>query len=98
MGKKIPELIVMLTWHDKTVESAIEVFESARDAPAKFWGFKEVGLPEDSQMKILVQKMKDAGKKTFLEVVAYTRKKSVWKVPESERDARFDVLDGNHVF
>lgn len=32
MKKNIPELIVMLTHHDRTVENAIEVFESAKDA------------------------------------------------------------------
>ena len=43
MEKRIPELIVMLTWHDKTVEDAIEVFESAKDAPAsKKWGFRKI--------------------------------------------------------
>lgn len=68
---KAPELIVMLTHNDRTVENAIEVFEAAKDAPAKYWGFKEVGLPIPD-MKVLVQKMKDAGKKTFLEVVDYT--------------------------
>jgi len=69
--KNIPELIVMLTHNDRTVENAIEVFEAAKDAPARYWGFKEVGLPED-QMKLLVDKMREAGKKTFLEIVAYT--------------------------
>ena len=71
MEKNIPELIVMLTHNDRTVENAIEVFEAAKDAPAKFWGFKEDGLPED-KMKVLVEKMKEAGKRAFLEVVAYT--------------------------
>jgi len=69
--KHVPELVVMLTHNDKTVENALEVFEGAKDAPAKFWGFKEVGLPPD-KMKELVGNMKAAGKTTFLEVVAYT--------------------------
>ena len=67
----IPELIVMLTHNDRTVEDAIEVFEGAKDSKAKFWGFKEVGIPED-QMIDLVKRMKAAGKTTFLEVVDYT--------------------------
>ena len=37
-----PELIVMLTHNDVTVANAREVFEGAKDAKAKFWGFKEV--------------------------------------------------------
>ncbi len=66
-----PELIVMLTHNDVTVKSAKEVFESCKDSKAKFWGFKEVGLPLD-EMKDLYAYMKECGKTTFLEVVAYT--------------------------
>ena len=66
-----PEVIVMLTHNDKTVPNAIEVFEAAKNAKAKWWGFKEVGIPMD-QMKILAANMKAAGKRVFLEVVAYT--------------------------
>lgn len=66
-----PELIVMLTHNDVTVKNAKEVFESCKDSKAKFWGFKEVGLPLD-EMKDLYAYMKECGKTTFLEVVAYT--------------------------
>lgn len=69
--KNIPELVVMLTHHDRTVTNAIEVFEGAKNSKAKYWGFKEVGIPED-QMVDLVKRMKAAGKTTFLEVVDYT--------------------------
>ena len=68
---KHPELIVMLTHNDVTVPNAREVFEGAKDAKAKFWGFKEVGLPLD-EMKALYDYMKECGKTTFMEVVAYT--------------------------
>jgi len=66
-----PELIVMLTHHDRTVTDALEVFENARGAKAVHWGFKEVGIPLE-EMKELTGKMKAAGKKTYLEIVAYT--------------------------
>lgn len=94
--KNIPELIVMLTHHDKTVENAIEVFEAAKDAPAKFWGFKEVGIPED-QMKQLVSNMKAAGKTTFLEVVDYTEAGCVEGAKVAVR-CGFDVLMGTLYF
>lgn len=68
---KKSELIVMLTYHDKTVPNAIEIFEHCADIKAKYWGFKEQGL-ELSKMKCLAKRMKDCGKKVFLEVVAYT--------------------------
>lgn len=68
---KRPELIVMLTHNDVTVKNAKEVFESCKDTKAKYWGFKEVGLPLE-EMKELFSYMKSLGKTTFLEVVAYT--------------------------
>jgi hypothetical protein len=37
----------------------------------EFWGFKDVGLPKE-KMAQLVTMMKEAGKKTFLEVVSYS--------------------------
>ena len=49
-----PELIVMLTHNDLTVSNAAEIFEQCKNTPAKFWGFKEVGLPL-SEMKTLCQ-------------------------------------------
>lgn len=70
---KRPELIVMLTHNDVTVADAAEIFEKCKNSKAKFWGFKEVGLPLD-EMKKLYHHMKECGKTTFLEVVAYTEK------------------------
>ena len=66
-----PELIVMLTHNDRTVENAIEIYRECRNSKAKFWGFKEVGLPI-GKMKELCAMMKADGKTTFLEIVAYT--------------------------
>ena len=68
---KHPELIVMLTHNDRTVENAYEIFDACKDTKAKYWGFKEVGIPLD-EMKKLCSYMKACGKTTFLEVVAYT--------------------------
>jgi hypothetical protein len=66
-----PELIVMLTWHDYTVMDAAQVFEQCRNSKAKYWGFKEHPLPLE-EMKRLYSHMRDCGKTTFLEVVAYS--------------------------
>lgn len=65
-----PELIVMLTHNDQTVENAREVFEACKNSKARFWGFKEEPLPIQD-MKELYSIMKECGKTTFLEVVAY---------------------------
>lgn len=94
--KNVPELIVMLTHNDKTVADAIEVFEAAKDAPAKFWGFKEIGIPVD-KMKLLVKKMKAAGKTTFLEVVAYTEEECI-EGAKIGAECGFDILMGTMYF
>lgn len=70
MNNSTPELVVMLTHHDLTVDNAEEIFEICRESPARFWGFKEKPLPID-RMKALFKRMKECGKTTFLEVVAY---------------------------
>jgi len=65
------KIIIMLTHNDKTVENALEVFESCKDLPVQFWGFKDVGVPKEEMIKI-INAMKAAGKTTFLEVVSYS--------------------------
>lgn len=66
-----PQLIVMLTYNDRTVDNAYEIFDQCRNSQAQFWGFKEEPLPLP-EMKRLYSHMKACGKTTFLEVVAYT--------------------------
>ena len=74
--KNFPELIVMLTHNDRTVENAREVFEQCKNSKAKCWGFKEEPLPLED-MKKLFARMKEFGKTTFLEVVAYSEKEGL---------------------
>lgn len=69
--KPTPKLIVMLTHHDVTVPDAAAVFAQCRDTRARYWGFKEEGLPP-AEMQALFAAMKSCGKTTCLEVVAYT--------------------------
>ena len=66
-----PELIVMLTLDDRTVKNASSVFEQCKHSKAKYFGFKEEGIPL-SQMIRLYNSIKARGKYTVLEVVAYT--------------------------
>ena len=65
------ELIAMLTYNDRTVPDAPEIFEICKDSDVKYWGFKEDGLPLD-KMKKLFGSIKACGKTAVLEVVAYT--------------------------
>lgn len=66
-----PELIVMLTYNDRTVKNAYEIFEQCKNSKATIFGFKEEGIPLE-EMKKLFAYMKACGKTTALEVVAYT--------------------------
>jgi hypothetical protein len=61
----------MLTYNDETVDDALSIFRECAGLVCDFWGFKDVGLPED-RMKELVTAMKQAGKTMFLEVVSLT--------------------------
>lgn len=91
-----PELIVMLTHNDRTVQNAFEVFEACKDTKAKFWGFKEEGIPLD-EMKKLCSYMKECGKTTFLEVVAYTEEECLIGAKMAV-DCGFDFLMGTMYF
>lgn len=70
------ELIVMLTHNDLTVENAYDIFEQCKDTKALYWGFKEAPLPLDEMQRIYTT-MKECGKKTVLEVVAYTEEEGL---------------------
>ena len=71
-----PKLIVMFTNHDLTTPDAIELFEGCKDAPAEYWGFKDVGMPYEF-LEELHKHMKDAGKTTFVEIVKETREEII---------------------
>lgn len=91
-----PELVVMLTHHDRTVSNALEVFRACRDTKASCWGFKEVGIPKE-EMRQLVQMMKDAGKRPFLEVVAYTEAECLQGV-QAGMECGFETIMGTMYF
>ena len=74
--KNKPILIVMLTYNDRTVDDAYEIFDECKDSKAEYWGFKEESLPPE-KMKALYRYMKECGKTTVLEVVAYTEDKCI---------------------
>jgi hypothetical protein len=71
-----PELVVMLTYNDKTVDNALELFNEVKDSPVTHWGFKDVGLPP-ARMAEVFRAMKSAGKVTYLEVVSLTEEEGL---------------------
>ena len=91
-----PELIVMLTYNDKTVENAIDLFDSLKDTPVLHWGFKDVGL-EKEKIKKLVEQMKAAGKTTYLEVVSLSEQEGL-SGARLALECGFDILMGTVFF
>lgn len=90
------ELTVMLTHNDFTVKNASDIFESCKYSQAKFWGFKEQGIPKD-EMKQLYAYMKSYGKTTFLEVVEYDEEKGL-QGAQSAAECGCDILMGTTYF
>ena len=91
-----PELIVMLTHQDRTVQGALQLFERTRDYPITHWGFKDVGLSPD-EMQHVVTAMKAAGKITFLEVVSLSEDDGL-RGARLAVDLGFDILMGTVFF
>jgi hypothetical protein len=88
----IPKLILMLTHNDMTVVDAIDYFEQVKDLPIDYFGFKEIGL-EPEKMKILNNKIHNAGYQSFLEVVEYEEKNIIGPA-KMAIDMGFDYLMG----
>lgn len=91
-----PELIVMLTHHDVTVQNATELFEQSKHLPVQHWGFKDIGLPPE-EMKRLVRRMKESGKTTYLEVVSLSEEEGL-RGAQIAVEAGFDILMGTVYF
>jgi hypothetical protein len=87
-----PELIVMLTYQDKTVADALELFQRTKEYPITHWGFKDVGLPP-KEMRAVAAAMKEAGKITFLEVVSLSEEDGL-RGAQLAVDSGFDILMG----
>ena len=94
--KNVPKLIVMLTYNDRTVENACEIFEQCKDSKAEYWGFKEEGLPLEKMIK-LYSYMKECGKTTVLEVVAYIEEECL-RGAEMAVECGCDILMGTMYF
>ena len=94
--KKNPNLIVMLTEHDQTVMNAREIFEQCKSSSADYWGFKEQPLPIN-EMKELFHYMKQNGKTTILEVVAYTEEECL-DGARTAAECKCDILMGTLFF
>ncbi len=89
---KLPELVVMLTYNDFTIENADEVFEQCKTSLASYWGIKEKPLPLE-KMKALFARMRECGKTTVLEVVGYNETEGM-RGAEIAAECGCDILMG----
>ena len=96
MQHPTPKLIVMLTQNDRTVPNAPAVFEACRHSRAEWYGFKEEGLPS-AETRRLFARMRECGKKTALEVVAYTKEECL-SGARMAADCGVDLLMGTLYF
>ena len=69
MINTMSNFIFMLTNQDKTIENCLEVFDELKHLDFNYVGFKDIGV-EKSKLLKLSKKIKDSGKKLFLEVVS----------------------------
>ncbi len=86
------QLIVMLTYNDKTVLNARAVFEECKNSRAPMWGMKEMGLPVGKTAELFAS-MKACGKTTVLEVVEYEKEECL-KSLEIVKKCKCDILMG----
>ena len=70
------DFIFMLTHHDKTIENCIDVFEKIKHINFKYIGFKDIGVPKEKLLD-LGKRIKNSGKKLFLEVVSLNEEDEV---------------------
>lgn len=88
--------ILMLTQNDETVADAMSAYDSMRDSPIHYVGFKDIGLPV-AQLKQLAQRIRADGRKVMLEVVATDRQTELESI-RAALDIGVDyLLGGRHV-
>ena len=65
------DFIFMLTRHDRTIEDAVEIVDSASDLGVRHIGFKDVGVPR-ATLERIVARIRARGGVCYLEVVSTT--------------------------
>lgn len=96
MKDTTPNLIVMLTHNDKTIDNAIDVFEQCKDSQAKYFGIKDGSLSLSEMQKIYAY-MKEHNKITVFEIVQYEEEESL-KYAKMAKDCQIDIVMGTCYF
>ncbi|MCR1767413.1 hypothetical protein B7760_04092 [Burkholderia glumae] len=88
--------ILMLTENDATVGDALAVYDSLRDSPLRFVGFKDVGLPV-AMLVQLARRIRADGREVVLEVVATSREAELASIGAALEIGVDYLLGGRHV-
>ncbi len=88
--------ILMLTNNDVTVGNAMAAYESMRDCPLRYVGFKDVGLPVP-ELKRLAERIRADGREVMLEVVATSEAGELESVQAALEIGVDYLLGGRHV-
>ncbi len=88
--------IFMLTRNDHTVEDASQHLQTALKLGIRHIGFKDIGLPLD-QLKALSKDIRDAGAKSYLEVVSLDRESEIRSAAAAAEIGVDVLLGGTHV-
>ncbi|GAN91209.1 hypothetical protein Gbfr_027_033 [Gluconobacter frateurii M-2] len=91
-----PEFIFMLTRHDRTVENAVDLVETAREAGVRHIGFKDIGL-QFTALQTLASIIRGAGAKIYLEVVSLDRDSELRSIQAGITLGVDYLLGGTHV-
>lgn len=91
-----PDFIFMLTRHDRTVENATALVETAREAGIRHIGFKDIGLPFPA-LQTLASTIRQAGARTYLEVVSLDRDSELRSVQAGIALGVDYLMGGTHV-
>jgi len=92
----VSHFILMLTENDATVGDAIATYDSLRDSPVRYVGFKDVGLPIPV-LKQLAQRIRADGRTVMLEVVATSREAELESIRAALEIGVDYLLGGRHV-
>ena len=89
------EFVFMLTHHDRTVDGALEVYDSIRDCGLRYVGFKDVGASAAELREVCDQAHAD-GLEVMLEVVSVSKDDELKSIAAAGQIGVDWVLGGTH--
>jgi len=89
------EFVFMLTHHDRTIDNALDVYDSIRDCGLHYVGFKDVGASA-AQLRDVCARAHQDGLEVMLEVVSTTKEEELRSLAAATDIGVDWVLGGTH--